>query len=136
MTDTEMPDAFDALTEKAQSWAREFPEPPEFALASDRELTCTDPAGHVQVTMKDFSVASIHIDDMWHATYLPSLIQIEQTLKAAVNVTLSEYWNAELADAKAHRTPMGEIAAGLEKLSVEFRGAYENAVARLESHDD
>jgi hypothetical protein len=136
MTDTEMPDVFDALTEKAQSWAREFPEPPEFELASDRELTCTDPAGRVQVTMKDFAVASIHIDDTWHAESMPGLMEVEQAVKAAVNVTLSEYWTAELADAKAHHTPMGEIAAGLEKLSVEFRGAYENAVARLEPHDE
>ena len=136
MTDTEMPDVFDALAEKAQSWARQFPEPPEFALTSDRELTCTDPAGRVQVTMKDFAVASIHVDDTWHAESLPSLMEIEQAVRAAVNVTLGEYWNAELADAKAHRTPMGEIAVGLEKLSVEFRGAYENAVARLESHDE
>lgn len=136
MTDTEMPDVFDALAEKAQRWAREFPEPPEFELASDRELTCTDPAGHVQVTMKDFAVASIHIDDTWFAESLPSLMQIEQAVKAAMNVTLTEYWNAELEDAEAHRTPMGEIAAGLGELSVEFRGAYENAFARLESHDE
>lgn len=86
--------------------------------------------------MKDFAIASIHVDDAWYAESLPSLMEIEQAVKAAVNVTLTAYWTAELDDAKAHRTPMGEIAAGLEKLSVEFRGAYANAVARLESHDE
>ena len=136
MTDAEMPDMFDRLTEQVDRWAKEYPEPPEFELSSDRELTCTDPAGRAQVTMKDFAIASIHIDDTWHAEMLPSLMEIEQAVKAAVNVTLSEYWTAELDDAKAHRTPMGQIAAGLEKLSVEFRGAYANAVARLESHDE
>jgi hypothetical protein len=136
MTDAEMPDMFDRLTEQVDRWANEYPEPPDFELSSDRELTCTDPAGRVQVTMKDFAVASIHIDDTWHAGSLPSLMEIEQAVRAAVNATLSVYWSAELDDAKAHRTPMGEIAAGLEKLSVEFRGAYANAVARLESHDE
>ena len=136
MTDAEIPDMFDRLTEQVDRWAKEYPEPPEFELSSDRELTCTDPAGRVQVTMKDFAIASIHIDDTWHAASLPSLMQIEQAVKLAVNVVLSEYWNAELDDAKAHRMPMGEIAAGLEKLSVEFRGAFANAVARLESHDE
>lgn len=136
MTDDQMPDVFDRLTEQVGRWANDYPEPPEFELSSDRELTCTDPAGRVQVTMKDFAIASIHVDDAWYAESLPSLMEIEQAVKAAVNVTLTAYWTAELDDAKAHRTPMGEIAAGLEKLSVEFRGAYANAVARLESHDE
>jgi hypothetical protein len=135
MTSTEMPDMFDKLTAQAQRWAEQYPEPPEFELASDRELTRTDTERRVEVTMKDFKVASVHIDDTWFSEWLPSLLQIEQALRDAVNAALGDYWNQELEDAKAHRTPMGEIASGLQELSVEFRGAYANAVARLEAHE-
>jgi hypothetical protein len=136
MTDVEMPDMFDRLTEQVQRWAEEYPEPPAFVLTSDKELSGTDPAGHVEVTMRDFAVASVHIDDAWFADYLPSLMQIEQAVKAATNTVLADYWAQELQDAKDHRTPMGEIAAGLEELSVGFRAAFENAVARLDAHDE
>lgn len=130
----EMPDMFDRLTEQVQKWAKDYPDPSDFSLSSDRELTCTGPDGRVEVTVKDFQVASIHIDDTWYAESLPSLLEIEQAVRAAVNVGLTQYWDEELADAKDHRTPMGEIASGLETLSVEFRGAYANAVRRLEAH--
>lgn len=135
MTADEMPDVFDRLTEQAQRWAEEFPEPPDFELASDRELSCTDRDEHVEVTMRDFRIGSVRIDETWYAEWLPSLVQIELAVAEAVNAALVAYWNAELADAKAHRTPMGEIAAGLEQLSADFRGAYEKAVARLEAHE-
>jgi hypothetical protein len=135
MTDTEMPDMFDKLTARAQRWAEQYPEPPEFELSSDRELSRTDASHRVQVTMKDFKIASVHIDDTWYAEWLPSLLEIEQAVRDAVNAALGDYWNQELEDAKAHQTPMGEIAAGLQELSVEFRGAYANAVARLEAHE-
>lgn len=135
MTDTEMPDMFDRLAEEAGRWANQYPEVPEFEPSSDREVSGTDPAGHVEVTMQDFKVASIHIDDAWFSESLPSLMQIEQAVKAAVNGVLGEYWNQELQEAKDHHTPMGEIAAGLQELSVGFRAAFENAVARLEAHE-
>lgn len=135
MTDTEMPDMFDRLTEQAERWAKEFPDVPEFELSSDREVSGTDPQQHVEVTMQDFKVASIHIDDTWFADSLPSLMQIEQAVKAAVNTVLADYWAQELQAAKDHHTPMGEIAAGLQELSVGFRAAFENAVARLEAHE-
>jgi hypothetical protein len=134
MTDTEMPDMFDRLTAQAQRWADKNTEPPEFELSSDRELSRTDAAHRVQVTMKDFKIASVHIDDTWYAEWLPSLLEIEQAVRDAVNATLGEYWAQELQDAKDHRTPMGEIASGLQELSVEFRGAFEMAVARLDAH--
>jgi hypothetical protein len=134
MTDTEMPDMFDKLTAQAQRWAERYPEPPEFELSSDRELSRTDASHRVQVTMKDFKVASVHIDDAWYSEWFPSLLEIEQAVRDAVNAALGDYWNQELEDAKAHRTPMGEIASGLQELSVEFRGAYEKAVARLDAH--
>ena len=133
MTDTEMPDMFDRLTAQVEQWAELYPEPPEFELASDRELTRAD--RRVEVTMNDFRVASVHIDDTWYAEWLPSLLQIEQAVRDAVNVALGDYWAEELQDAKDHQTPMVEIAAGLQELSVEFRGAYANAVARLEAHE-
>jgi hypothetical protein len=135
MTDTEMPDMFDKLTAQAQRWAERYPEPPEFELSSDRELSRTDASHRVQVTMKDFKVASVHIDDAWYSEWFPSLLQIEQAVRDAVNAALGDYWAEELQDAKDHQTPMGEIAAGLQELSVEFRGAYANAVARLEAHE-
>jgi len=114
MTDTEMPDMFDKLTAQVEQWAEKYPEPPEFELASDRELTRTDADRRVEV---------------------PSLLQIEKAVRDAVNAALGDYWAQELQDAKDHQTPMGEIAAGLQELSVEFRGAYANAVARLEAHE-
>lgn len=135
MTDTEMPDMFDKPTRQVEQWAQDYPEPPEFEVASDRELTRTDAEGRVEITMKDWRVASVHIDDTWYTEWLPSLLQIEQAVRDAVNVALGDYWAHELQDAKDHRTPMGEIAAGLQELSVEFRGAYANAVARLEAHE-
>ncbi len=135
MTDVEMPDMFDRLAEEAERWANQFPEVPEFDLSSDREVSGTDPAGHVEVTMQDFKVASIHIDDAWFSESMPSLMQIEQAVKAAVNGVLGEYWAQELQEAKDHHTPMGEIAAGLQELSIGFRAAFENAVARLEAHE-
>lgn len=134
MTDTEMPDMFDRLTAQAQRWEEQYPEPPEFELSSDRELSRTDASRRVLVTMKDFKIASVHIDDTWYAEWLPSLLEIEQAVRDAVNATLGEYWAQELQDAKDHQTPMGEIASGLQELSVEFRGAYEKAVARLDAH--
>ena len=134
MTSTEMPDMFDKLTAQAQRWAEQYPQPPDFELASSRELTRTDTDRRVEVTMKDWRVASVHIDDTWFSEWLPSLLQIEQAVRDAVNAVLGEYWNQELEEAKAHRTAMGEIASGLEELSVEFRGAYEKAVARLDAH--
>ena len=100
MTDTEMPDMFDRLTEQAERWAKEFPDVPEFELSSDREVSGTDPQQHVEVTMQDFKVASIHIDDTWFADSLPSLMQIEQAVKAAVNTVLADYWAQELQAAK------------------------------------
>src|SRR5674476_811666 len=84
MTEMEMPDMFDKLTAQVEQWAEIYPEPPEFELASDRELTRTDAAHRVEVTMKDFKVASVHIDDTWYTEWLPSLLQIEQ---AAVSYT-------------------------------------------------
>jgi hypothetical protein len=135
MTDMELPDMFDKLTTQVGEWAEQYPDPPDFDLGSDRELTTTDAERRVEVTMKDFRVASVHIDDTWYSEWLPSLLQIEQAVRDAVNTALSAYWNQELEDAKAHRIPMGEIAAGLQELSVEFRGAYANAVARLEAHE-
>jgi hypothetical protein len=135
MTDMEMPDMFDKLTAQVEQWAELYPEPPGFELASDRELTGTDADRRVEVTMKDWHVASVHIDDTWFAEWLPSLLQIEQAVRDAVNAALGDYWAQELRDAKDHQTPMGEIAAGLQDLSVEFRGAYANAVARLEAHE-
>jgi hypothetical protein len=135
MTDMEMPDMFDKLTAQAGQWAELYPEPPEFELSSDRELTRTDAERRVEVTMKDWHVASVHIDDTWYTEWLPSLLQIEQAVRDAVNAALGDYWAHELRDAKDHQTPMGEIAAGLQELSVEFRGAYANAVARLEAHE-
>jgi hypothetical protein len=134
MTDMEMPDVFDKLTAEAQRWAEDYPDPPEFELSSNRELSRTDALHRVQVTMQDFKVASVHIDDAWYAEWFPSLLEIEQAVRDAVNAALTDYWNQELADAKAHRTPMGEIATGLQELSVDFRGAYEKAVARLDAH--
>ena len=134
MTDMEMPDMFDRLTAQVEQWAEMYQEPPEFELASDRELTRTDAERRVEVTMKNFKVASVHIDDTWYTEWLPSLLQIEQAVRDAVNAALSDYWAKELQDAKDHQTPMGEIAAGLQELSVEFRGVYENAVARLDAH--
>ena len=56
-------------------------------------------------------------------------------MRDAVNAALGEYWSQELQDAKDHHTPMGEIAAGIQELSVEFRGAYAKAIARLEAHE-
>ena len=134
MTSTEMPDMFDKLTAQAQRWAEHYPQPPDFELASSREISRTDTERRVEVTMKDWRVASVHIDDTWFSEWLPSLLQIEQAVRDAVNAVLGEYWNQELEEAKAHRTAMGEIASGLEELSVEFRGAYEKAVARLDAH--
>jgi hypothetical protein len=134
MTDMEMPDVFDRLTAQAQRRAEQYPEPTEFELSSDRELSRTDASHRVQVTMKDFTVASVHIDDAWYSEWFPSLLEIEQAVRDAVNAALTDYWNQELEDAKAHRTPMGDIASGLQELSVEFRGAYETAVARLDAH--
>ena len=135
MTDREMPDMFDKLTAQAEQWAESLPEPPELDLTSERELTCSDAERRVEVTMKDWQVKSVHIDDTWYTEWLPSLLQIEQAVRDAVNTALRDYWSQELQDAKDHHTPMGEIAAGLQKLSVEFRGAYANAVARLEAHE-
>ena len=135
MTDREMPDMFDQLTAQAETWAERYPEPPDFELSSERELTRTDTERRVEVTMKDWRVASVHIDDTWYTEWLPSLLQIEQAVRDAVNAALGDYWTKELQDAKDHHTPMGEIAAGLQALSVEFRGAYANAVARLEAHE-
>lgn len=130
----EMPEMFDRLSAQIQEWAREYPEPPEFELSSERDLTCTGLDGRVEVTMKDFKVASIHVDDTWYAESLPSLLEIEASVRDAVNVTLKEYWAAELAEAKEHQVPMGVIASGVQQLAVDFRGAYANAVARLEAH--
>jgi hypothetical protein len=135
MTDTEMPDMFDKLTAQVEQWAEQYPEPPEVELSSDRELTRSDADRRVEVTMKDWRVGSVHIDHTWYTEWLPSLLQIEQAVRDAVNEALGDYWAKELQDAKDHWTPMGEIAAGLQELSVEFRGAYAHAVARLESHE-
>ncbi len=135
MTKTEMPDMFDKLTRQVERWAEHCPEPPEFEPASERELTGSDDDRRVEVTMKDWHVASVHIDDTWYTEWLPSLLQIEQAVRDAVNVVLAEYWSQELQNAKDHHTPLGEIVAGLQELSVEFRGAYANAVARLEAHE-
>ena len=135
MTDMEMPDMFDKLTAQAQQWAESCPEPPAFELASERELTRSDAERRVEVTMRDWHVKSVHIDDTWYTEWLPSLLQIEQAVRDAMNAALGDYWAQELQDAKDHQTPMGEIAAGLQALSVEFRGAYANAVARLEGHE-
>lgn len=135
MTEREMPDMFDKLTARAEHWATSYPEPPEFELTSERELTRSDAERRVEVTMKDWQVASVHIDDTWYTEWLPSLLQIEQAVRAAVNAALHEYWSQELEHAKDHHTPLGEIAAGLQELSVEFRDAYANAVARLEAHE-
>ena len=85
--------------------------------------------------MKDWKVASVHIDDTWYAEWLPSLLQIERAVRDSVNAALTDYWTQELLDAKAHHTPMGEIAAGLKEPSVEFRSAYANAIARLEARE-
>ena len=134
MTEMEMPEVFDKLTAEAQRWAEQYPEPPEFELSSDRELSRSDASHRVQVTMKDFKVASVHIDDAWCTEWFPSLLEIEQAVRDAVNAAIGDYWNQELEDAKAHRTPMGDIASGLQELSVEFRGAYEKAVARLDAY--
>lgn len=135
MTDREMPDMFDKLTTQVERWAEQHPEPPELEPASERELTRTDAEHRVEVTMKDWKVASVHIDDTWFAEWLPSLLQIEQAVRDSVNAALSDYWTEELLDAKDHHTPMGEIAAGLKELSAEFRSAYASAVARLEAHE-
>ena len=53
MTDDQMPDVFDRLTEQVGRWA--ISSHPSSVLSSDR-TTCTDPAGRVQVTMKDFAI--------------------------------------------------------------------------------
>ena len=135
MTEMEMPDMFDKLTAQTQRWAELRPDPPDFELASERELTRSDAERRVDVTMKDWRVGTVHIDDTWYTEWLPSLLQIEQAVRDAVNAALVDYWAEELQDAKDHRRPMGEIAAGLKELSVEFRGAYAKAVARLEAHE-
>jgi hypothetical protein len=135
MTDREMPDMFDKLMAQAEQWAEAYSESPEFEPASERELTRSDVEGRVEVTMKDWQVKAVHIDDTWYTEWLPSLLQIELAVRDAVNAALGEYWSQELQDAKDHHTPMGEIAAGIQELSVEFRGAYAKAIARLEAHE-
>jgi hypothetical protein len=134
MTEMEMPDMFDKLTAQAEQWAEAHPEPPDFEPASERELTSCDAERRVEVTMKDWQVKSVHIDDTWYTEWLPSLLQIEHAVRDAVNAAMGAYWSQELQAAKDHHTSMGEIAAGLQELSVEFRAAYANAVARLEAH--
>ena len=54
-----------------EQWAEMYQEPPEFELASDRELTRTDAERRGEVTMKTFKVASVHIDDTWYTEWLP-----------------------------------------------------------------
>ncbi|MDO5285228.1 MAG: hypothetical protein Q4G45_00170 [Actinomycetia bacterium] len=127
---------FDKLTERVEAWSQTLPDTPpeEWALSSNRVLSGSDRDEHVVVTVRDFKVASIRIDDGWYAASMPELSEIEQAVAEAVNVTLERYWAEELAAAQEAYTPMGEVAAGLRELSGEFRGAYEKAVERLERH--
>lgn len=129
----DMPEVFDRLAAQAETWVSQ-PEPPAFELSSDRVLVGADERDRVEVTVKDFKVASIHVDDYWYAAAQPSLHEIEAVIRDAVNRTLQAYWDAELADAVERGIPMGEYAAGVRQLAADFRVAYERAMERMERH--
>lgn len=134
MTQPDLPEMYDRLTAKAQEWARANPNPPDFELSSSRTLSANDANGRVEVTMANFEIASIRVDDYWFNMSEPDLPTLEQAIREAVNVALKTYLTEEFEEAAEHAIPMGDLAAGLRELSVDFRAAYENAVARLDRH--
>ena len=132
----EMPDVFDRLQERVEQWSATLPDTPpgQWVLSSDRELSGSDPQERVMVTIRNFEVASIRVDPVWYGSSFPSLEELEDRIRQAVNMVWAQYWAEEVAAAQEAYTPMGEIAAGLQELSVVFRGAYEKAVQRLDRH--
>ena len=66
MSDPTMPEMFDRLTDQVGQWSLLQPGTGDYILSSDRELTDSDDTGLITVTMKDFEVASVHVDEfLW-----------------------------------------------------------------------
>lgn len=70
MTDVEMPDMFDRLAEEAERWASQFPRSPSSPCRVTGRCPVRIRRGTSRVTMQDFKVASIHIDDAWFSESL------------------------------------------------------------------
>lgn len=129
---TEMPDMFDRLTQQVGQWASKHPDPPaEFELSSERELTGSDSAGLVTVTMKDFKVAGISFDSYWYDQQEPTAHDVARATAEAVNNVMLQYLREEILEAQSHALPMAEVYSGLRELSADFTVAYQKAMSRL-----
>ena len=131
MSEPTMPDMFDRLTDQVGEWAQRQPGVGDYALKSDRELTDTDDAGWVTVTMKDFKLASISYDDYLWQSETPNPKAISKATVEAVNKVLGRYLEEEILAAQNAALPMAEVHEGLQQLSTDFSVAYEKAMSRL-----
>lgn len=124
MTNESMPQLFDRLEELTSkvdhSKLDEMPD--KFELHSDRELTATDRAERVTVTMTDFKVKRIRVDHLWYAD--AELDDVERHITEAVNKALGEYLESELAAASDAAVGIDGYNQKLREISADFHAAF------------
>lgn len=128
-----MPQVFDRLTALSGELA-DHPQPPSWELSSERELTRTDAEDRVTVTVKDFRISGLRIDHVWY--HDADQDEVEERVKDAVNVAMTQYLTEELAEASDLAQEMGagdrrSIHARLLELSADFHAAYSRQLDAL-----
>lgn len=95
---------------------------PAPSLTSDRELSGTDEADKVTVTMKDFKVASVRVDPIWFET--ADRADVEDRVAEAVNVVLAQYLLAEFEVMSEAQTGIKDLHRVLREMSADATAAF------------
>lgn len=131
----EMQTVLESFTRRVGELAERQPEPLSFALElhSERELSGTDPDGFVTVTMKDFKVDSIVVNERWLENDHPSPAVVTRATIAAVNAVLQDYLVAEMTELRNQKVSLPEMYEVLQTFTTDFSAASSKAWARLEA---
>lgn len=124
MTNETMPQLFGRLEELTSQidHTKLGDMPDTFELHSDRELTATDRAERVTVTMADFKVKRIRVDHLWYAD--AELDDVENHITEAVNKALGKYLEQELAEASDAAVGIDGYNQKLREISADFHAAF------------
>lgn len=123
MTQPTMPALLAQLADISKRMA-DHPPPadPALSLTSDRELSGTDEADKVTVTMKDFKVASVRVDPIWFET--ADRADVEDRVAEAVNVVLAQYLLEEFEAMSEAQTGIKDLHRVLREMSADATAAF------------